>query len=95
MILAAETGRKYWELAGTWVEVERAEYRLAMTYMHAGQLDKALKHARLCESICNENDAAPFEKFFAAEALVKVQRARCVEYKSKVKEEYQSYCNIP
>ena len=31
MLAAAEAARKYWEIVGTWLEVERAEYRLAMT----------------------------------------------------------------
>ncbi|MGZ3775836.1 MAG: hypothetical protein ACXVCY_18745, partial [Pseudobdellovibrionaceae bacterium] len=29
MILSAQVARKYWEIAGTWLEVERAEYRLS------------------------------------------------------------------
>jgi hypothetical protein len=42
MIFAAKTTRKYWEIAGTWLEIERAEYRLAMTYLAAGDLNVAL-----------------------------------------------------
>lgn len=95
MIEAAKAGRKYWEIAGTWVEVERAEYRLAMSYLKAGELEKSLTHARLCESICVENQADEFEKFFAYEALTKVNRAFCEDLKSKVKPEWQQYCVIP
>lgn len=35
MILASRTARKYWELAGGWLEISRAEYRLAMNYLQA------------------------------------------------------------
>lgn len=95
MIMAAKGGRKYWEIAGTWLQVERAEYRLAMTYLQAGNLEQALKHARLCEEGCNANNAEPFEKFYAHEALTKVNRALCEEFKNKVKPEWQEYCKIP
>lgn len=95
MVQAAEMARTYWEMAGTWVEVERAEYRLSQSYLKAGQLDKALEHALLCQKICNDNDANPFETFFAHEALVKVHRAHCVALKGKVKEDLQQYCEVP
>ncbi|MBK24143.1 MAG: hypothetical protein CME70_09100 [Halobacteriovorax sp.] len=95
MLSAAKTARKYWEIAGTWVEVERAEYRLAISHLKAEKFNEALMHARICESICIENNADPFELFFAYEALTKVNRAICVDLKSKVKEEYQGYCQIP
>lgn len=95
MVQAAQMARTYWELAGTWVEVERAEYRLSQTYLKANQLDKALEHALLCQKICQENDANPFETFFAHEALVKVHRAHCVALKGKVKEDLQQYCELP
>lgn len=95
MIQAAEMARTYWEMAGTWVEVERAEYRLSQSYLKADQLDKALEHAMLCQKICNDNDANPFETFFAHEALVKVHRAHCVALKGKVKEDLQQYCELP
>ena len=95
MLLAAKTGRKYWEISGTWLEVERAEYRLSMSYLKAQELSKALDHARECQRICLENEAAPFELFFAHEALTKVNKALCEELKNKVKPEYQEYCVMP
>lgn len=95
MIKAAKAARKYWEIAGGWMEVDRAEYRLAMSFFKAGQLEKALEHARLCENICRENNADSFELFFAHEALAKINLALCVDLKSKVKEKWQSYCVIP
>lgn len=69
---AARVARQYWEVAGTWIEVERAEYRLAMTMLAAGDPVAALEHAELCLKICTSNNAEPFEHFFAHEA-----RAKC------------------
>ncbi len=95
MILCATTARKYWEVAGSWVEVERAEYRLAMSHLKAKNFDKAYMHATQCLEICTKNKADEFELFFAHEVLVKVNRALCEMYKSKVKPEWQNYCVIP
>lgn len=95
MLSAAQAARKYWEIAGGWMEVDRAEYRLAISNLKAGKLEDALKHARNCESICRENNADEFELFFAHEALTKVNRALCEELKLKVKSDWQSYCVIP
>lgn len=95
MLQAAKAGRKFWEIAGGWMEIERAEYRLSISHLKAGNLNEALTHARLCESICKENNANPFETFFVHEALTKVNRALCEKMKSKVKPDWQSYCVIP
>ncbi len=76
MILAAETGRKYWELAGTWREVAIAEYRLAKTFLQAKDLDKALAHALLNLDICQKNNAGDFDLFFVFEALAAVEKQR-------------------
>jgi hypothetical protein len=69
---AATVARQYWEIAGTWLEVERAEYRLAMTLIAAGDPVAALEHAELCLEICESNKADLFEYYFAHEA-----RAKC------------------
>jgi tetratricopeptide (TPR) repeat protein len=76
MILAALTGRKFWEIAGTWLNVERAEYRLCMSYLKAGQLPQALEHAQLCLEVIEQNKAEPMEYFFGYEALALVEKAR-------------------
>lgn len=76
MILAAETGRKYWEIAGTWLQVERAEYRLSQTYLKAGDFKKSLEHAQNCIEISNENSAPALELFFGYEALALVEKTR-------------------
>ncbi|HWU44256.1 MAG TPA: hypothetical protein VN132_12485, partial [Bdellovibrio sp.] len=76
MILAAKTARKYWEIAGTWLEVERAEYRLAHTFLKAGDLIQALEHAQTCLEITEANKAPALEFFFGYEALALVEKAR-------------------
>ncbi len=76
MILAAQTGRKYWEIAGTWKEVTWGEYRLAMTYLKAQDLTKALEHAQICLEIAQENNAPALEMFFGYEVLTLVEKSR-------------------
>lgn len=75
MIFAAKTARVFWEKAGTWKEVERAEYRLAHSYLKAEQYDLALEHADLCMKIVNENQNEPLELFFAFEAKATALKA--------------------
>ena len=75
MILAAQTARHYWAIAGTWLETERAEYRLAMTWLQAGDLARARLHAQSCLEIVAANDGAALERFFGWEALGRVERA--------------------
>ena len=72
---AAHAGRKYWELAGTWLEVERAEYRLSQSYLRSKDIISSVKHANLCLSICEKNMASPLELFFAYEAIALVEKA--------------------
>jgi tetratricopeptide (TPR) repeat protein len=76
MILAAKCGRKFWEIAGTWLQVERAEYRLSQTYRKAGDLVRALEHAQVCLEIAQENNAPALELFFGYEALALAEKAR-------------------
>lgn len=75
MIRAATTARKYWEIAGTWMEVERAEYRLSQSYLKAGEFSKSLEHAEKCLAIINENGDVALELFFAYEALTLANKA--------------------
>ena len=74
MVLAAQASRRCWELAGTWLEVERAEYRLAMTWLQAGDLVRARTHAQSCLGIVAANHGAALERFFGFEALGLVER---------------------
>jgi len=75
MILAAETARRWWARAGTWLETERAEYRLAKTWLKAGDPARALQHAQLCLSIVQANGSVALEHFFGLEVLGLAQRA--------------------
>ena len=69
MVAAAEGGLRYWRLAGTWLEEERAEYRLARSLLQAESHTAAVEHARRCVDICAANDAPPFERFFGYTVL--------------------------
>ncbi|MDE2299807.1 MAG: hypothetical protein KGK18_16770 [Burkholderiales bacterium] len=75
MILAAQAARRYWERAGTWLETERAEYRLAMTWLQAGEPARARAHARECLRIVADHDGAALERLFGWEALGHVEHA--------------------
>jgi hypothetical protein len=75
MVLAAQTARHYWAIAGTWLETERAEYRLAMTWLQAGDLAQAREHAQACLEIVEANGSVALEAFFGWEALGRVERA--------------------
>jgi len=75
MVTAAEGGLRYWRLAGTWLEEERAEYRLARSLLQAGDPAAAVEHARRCVDICVANDAPPFERFFGY-AVLAIAHAR-------------------
>lgn len=75
MIYAAQTARHHWALAGTWLEIERAEYRLAMTWLQAGDVVKARQHAQSCLEIIDSNQGAALERLFGWEALGLVERA--------------------
>lgn len=69
MLENAAAARRFWEQAGTWKEVERAEFRLAFTHLKAKMAQEALSHAQLCLQIIEQNGNDPFEAFFAYEAL--------------------------
>ncbi len=75
MILAAQTARHYWAIAGTWLETERAEYRLANTWLQAGDLVRAREHAQACLEIVAANEGPALERLFGWEALGLVERA--------------------
>jgi tetratricopeptide (TPR) repeat protein len=75
MIAAAEGGLKYWRQAGTWLEEERAEYRLARSLLQAGRAASAVQSATRCIEVCKANDAPAFEQFFGYAVLAVAQRA--------------------
>lgn len=76
MILAAQTSRTYWQVAGTWLEVERAEYRLARAYLQAQDFERARIHADRCLALVQENRAPALELFYGFEASALVEKAR-------------------
>lgn len=76
MLDIAAASRAHWSQAGTWLEVERADYCLALTHLSAGRADDALRYAARCLASCIGHDAAPFEHFFGHEALARAQHAR-------------------
>ena len=69
MLQAAQLARRQWQRAGGWLELERAEYRLALCWLAAGDAAQALQHARQCEAMVRAQGEPPVELFFAAEAL--------------------------
>lgn len=69
MIMAAERAREFWRIAGTWLEEERAEYRLARSLLAAGRPHDALEAARRGVAVCEANDAPVIERFFASVVL--------------------------
>lgn len=75
MVAAARGGLKYWKLAGTWLEEERAEYRLARSLLQAGEYVEAVKSAGRCVVLCQQHQAPAFEKFFGYTVLAMAHRA--------------------
>jgi hypothetical protein len=69
MLDAAAVARSHWARAGTWLQVERAEYFLAHSHLAAGQAAAAQEHARACLRIVADNGSVPLEVFFGQEAL--------------------------
>ena len=75
MLVAAKGGLTYWKQAGTWLEEERAEYRLTRSLLQAGRAKDAIDSARRCVDVCVRNDAPAIETFFGYVVLALAQRA--------------------
>jgi tetratricopeptide (TPR) repeat protein len=75
MVIGAEGALEFWKLAGTWLEEERAEYRLTRSLLKARQPAPAIASAERCVAVCRANDAPPFEQFFAYAVLALARRA--------------------
>ena len=75
MLVAAKAGLKYWKLSGTWLEEERAEYRLARSQLQAGKARDAVASAQRCIAVCRRNGAPSFEQFFGFAVLALAQRS--------------------
>jgi len=74
MLVAAQAALIYWKRVGTWLEEERAEYRLARSRLQAGQSTAAVQSAEQCVAVCESNSAPPFERFFAHAVLACAHR---------------------
>lgn len=78
MLQAAQTARRFWALAGGWLETERADYRLAMSWLQAGDAAQALLHAERCLALIDAQPATPalaLERFFGHEARARAAGA--------------------
>ena len=75
MLVAANGGLKYWKQAGTWLEEERAEYRLTRSLFQAGRPAEAIESARRCIDVCVRNDAPAIERIYGYTVLALAQRA--------------------
>lgn len=69
MVQTSLANLKYWGLAGTYDDVNQGEYRLANTYIQAGQLDLALASAKKCYFGSLEHKLAPFYEFYGLEMM--------------------------
>jgi hypothetical protein len=75
MVMAAQGGLTYWRVAGTWLEEERANYRLTRSLLQANRPAAAVEAAARCVEVCARNNAPPFEQFFGHAVLALASRA--------------------
>lgn len=75
MLTAAAMSRRAWGHAGGALQVERAEYRLALCHAVLDQGAAALRHAQQCLLICQAEGSDPVELFFAQEAIARAHLA--------------------
>ena len=75
MLHAAQAACDHWALAGTWLEVERAEYRLAMSWLQAGDPARAGAHAQACLDGIAGHDGPAFERYFGWQAMARARIA--------------------
>ena len=71
MIQTATVARKFWERAGTWQQISRAEYRLAKCWLAAGNPGLAMIHARRGMTLVERNGSSPMELFYLQEVFAK------------------------
>jgi hypothetical protein len=75
MLRAAVVARRFWGIAGGWMETERAEYRLALSNIKARNAEAALRHGEECLRIVEANGSDAGEAFFAHEAIARARLA--------------------
>jgi hypothetical protein len=76
MLRLAAASREHWSRAGGWLEIERADYALALTHLAAGLHDEAWRHAAQCLAVCLRHRAPAYELVYAHEAMARVHHAR-------------------
>ncbi|OYT87714.1 MAG: hypothetical protein CFE46_11270 [Burkholderiales bacterium PBB6] len=69
MLHAALTARDAWAAVGGWLEVERADWQIAMCASTAGEGALAVKHAQAGLDACRANEATDYELCFAWQAM--------------------------
>jgi hypothetical protein len=75
MLAAADSGLAWWRRAGTWLEEERAHWRVARCRLAAGDGPGAARAAQEGLAVCTAHGAPPFERFFLQVALAQARRA--------------------
>jgi hypothetical protein len=75
MLDVAAASKLHWSQAGTWLEVEHADYAQALCHLSGGLPGPALHFANHCLVACIRNGAPAYEHFLAHEALASVQHA--------------------
>ena len=75
MVVAAKGALKYWRLAGTWLEEERAEHRLTRSLLAAGRPLEAIESATRCVDVCMRNNAPAIEQFLGVAVQALAQKA--------------------
>ena len=97
MVAAARGGLAFWRRAGTWLEEERALYRLARSLLAAGQPVEAIQHAQQCADVCAANRAPAFERFFASAVLARAYREsdRAADYRKARNEALDWFDQVP
>jgi hypothetical protein len=97
MIAAARGGLAFWRKSGTWLEEERALYRLARSLLAAGQPAEAALCAQQSMKVCDEHRAPAFERFFASAVLARALRedGRADEYRQVRNEALDWFDAVP
>lgn len=75
MLAAAEAALCHWARAGTWLEVERAQWRLARCQLAAGDAAAAGRSAAAGLALCEVHAAPAFESFFLHVVQARVAHA--------------------
>jgi hypothetical protein len=76
MLDIAAASKTHWTQAGTWLEIQRADYALSRMNAAAAHADEAAIHAQACLQACERHGAPAFELFFAHEACARAASAQ-------------------